>query len=117
MKKLLLFALIYGFSMVFSTDFKCQSASETSSISQNTDDGVLIAYPNPVKTSIFIKSKDANIKIKNVSFYSILGTQVASYNINNDRSEINLEKLRPGKYLMRYILSDNTSKIKQIIKQ
>lgn len=117
MKKLLLFALIYGFSMVFSTDFKSQSVSETTTISQNSDDGVLIAYPNPVKTSIFIKTKDSSVKIKNVSFYSILGTQVASYNINNDRFEINLEKLRSGKYLMRYILSDNTSKIKQIIKQ
>lgn len=117
MKKLLLFVLIYGFSMVFSTDFKCQSVSEKTSISQNIDDGVLIAYPNPVKTSIFIKTKDSDVKIKNVSFYSILGTQVASYNINSDKSEINLERLRPGKYLMRYMLSDNTSKIKQIIKQ
>lgn len=117
MKKLLLFVLIYGFSMVFSTDFKCQSVSEKTFIFQNIDDGVLIAYPNPVKTSIFIKTKDSDVKIKSVSFYSILGTQVASYNINSDKSEINLEKLRPGKYLMRYMLSDNTSKIKQIIKQ
>lgn len=117
MKKLLLFIIIYSFSMVFSTDFKCQSVAEFTTISQNTDDGVLIAYPNPVKTSIYIKSKDSGVKIKNVTFYSVLGTQVASYNLNSNSSEINLEKLRPGKYLMRYILSDNTSKIKQIIKQ
>lgn len=117
MKKLLLFVLIYGSTMIFSTDFKCQSASENTTISQNTDDGVLIAYPNPVKTSIFIKTKDSGIKVKTVAFYSILGTQVASYNLNANSAELNLEKLRPGKYLMRYILSDNTSKIKQIIKQ
>lgn len=117
MKKLLLFVLIYGSTMIFSTDFKCQSSSEPTQISQNTDDGVLIAYPNPVKTSIFLKTKDSNTKVKSVYFYSILGTQVASYNLNTNVAELNLERLRPGKYLMRYILSDNTSKIKQIIKQ
>ncbi|MFC6268028.1 T9SS type A sorting domain-containing protein [Frigoriflavimonas asaccharolytica] len=117
MKKLLLIAFVYASTMIFSTDFKSQSVQESSSISQNTDDGILIAYPNPVKTSIFIKTKDNSTKIKTVAFYSILGTQVASYNLNTSSAELNLEKLRPGKYLMRYILSDNTSKIKQIIKQ
>lgn len=103
--------------MVFSTEAKCQSVSETTSISQNTEDNVLIAYPNPVKTSVVIKTKDTNLKIKSVAFYSILGTQVASFSINNNNAELNLEKLRPGKYLMRYILNDNSSRIKQIIKQ
>ena len=103
--------------MIFSSDYKCQSAQESITTAQNSDDGVLIAYPNPVKTSIFIKAKDSNVKVRSVAFYSILGTQVASYNLNANTSEVNLERLRPGKYLMRYILSDNTSKIKQIIKQ
>ena len=117
MKKLLLFILIYGSTMIFSSDYKCQSTQESAIISQNSDDGVVIPYPNPVKTSIFIKAKDSNTKVRSVAFYSILGTQVASYNLNANTSEINLDKLRPGKYLMKYILSDNTSKIKQIIKQ
>lgn len=117
MKKLILFIIIYGCSMVFCGDLKSQSSAEPASIAQNTADNVLIAYPNPVKTSIFIKTKDANLKIKAVTFYSILGTPVAAFNVNTNSAELNLEKLRPGKYLMRYILSDNTSKIKQIIKQ
>ena len=117
MKKLLLLIIVYGFTMVFSTDFKCQATSEPAAIAQNGEDNIIIAYPNPVKTSIYIKSKDASVKIKSVVFYSILGTQVANFNLNNSGGELNLEKLRSGKYLMRYILSDNTSKIKQIIKQ
>ena len=57
------------------------------------------------------------MKIKSVTFYSILGMQVAEYQINKNSEEIRLDKLRPGKYLMRYVLSDNTQKVTQIVKQ
>lgn len=78
---------------------------------------MLTAYPNPAKDFLMVKAKDTSLKIKNVSFYSILGTQVASYNINSNSAEINIQKLKPGKYLIRYILSDNTQKVTQIVKQ
>lgn len=85
--------------------------------SQKSDDGVLVAYPNPAKDFIIVKSKDSDLKIKSVTFYSILGMQVAEYAVNMNSGEIRLDKLRPGKYLMRYTMSDNTQKVTQIVKQ
>ncbi len=90
---------------------------EPASTSQKADDGVLVAYPNPTKDILVLKSKDQNLKIKSAAFYSILGVQVAEYNINSGSSELRLDKLKPGKYLLRYTLSDNTQKVTQIIKQ
>jgi len=116
MKKLLLLIIFMGAFVGFSDNVKAQ-IKEPSSTSQKSDDGVLTAYPNPAKDFLVVKAKDASLKIKSVIFYSILGTQVANYNVNVNRAEINIEKLKPGKYLIRYILSDNTQKVTQIVKQ
>ncbi|SDL72581.1 T9SS type A sorting domain-containing protein [Chryseobacterium taihuense] len=116
MRKFLLLIILITSSVAFSDGAKAQTR-EPSSLSQKSDDGVLTAYPNPAKDFLMVKAKDTSLKIKNVSFYSILGTQVASYNINSNSAEINIQKLKPGKYLIRYILSDNTQKVTQIVKQ
>lgn len=116
MRKFLLLIILITASVAFSDGAKAQTR-EPLSLSQKSDDGVLTAYPNPAKDFLMVKAKDASLKIKNVSFYSILGTQVASYNINSNSAEINIQKLKPGKYLIRYILSDNTQKVTQIVKQ
>lgn len=116
MKKFLLLsfftAAFFGFSGNASAQIK-----EPASISQKADDGVLMAYPNPAKDMIAFKTKDISLKVKMVTFYSILGNQVASYVINANRAEINIDRLKPGKYLIRYVLSDNTQKVTQIVKQ
>lgn len=106
-------------TLVFSSNqISAQSTARDSfSIGQKTDDGVLVAYPNPARDFIIVKSKDAGLKIKSVTFYSILGMEVAQYAVNMNSGEIRLDKLRPGKYLMKYTLSDNTQKVTQIIKQ
>ena len=116
MKKNLLLYILLGFAMSFTTTMKAQMR-EPSSTSQKSDDGILMAYPNPAADYLVFKTKDQNLKIKNVVFYSILGTQVANYTLNANRAEINIEKLKPGKYLIRYMLSDNTQKVTQIVKQ
>lgn len=116
MKKLLLLFIFLGAFVGFSNNAKAQ-IKEPSAFSQKSDDGVLVAYPNPAKDFLIVKAKDSNLKIKSVTFYSILGTQVANYTVNMNSGEINIEKLKPGKYLIRYILSDNTMKVTQIVKQ
>ncbi|SIS37411.1 Por secretion system C-terminal sorting domain-containing protein [Chryseobacterium shigense] len=116
MKKFLLLFLFTGAFVGFSNNMQAQ-LREPGSITQKSDDGVLVAYPNPAKDFLLIKAKDAALKIKSVTFYSILGTQVANYSVNMNSGEINIEKLKPGKYLIRYILSDNTQKVTQIVKQ
>lgn len=118
MKKLLFSLIFIGSLTFFSEKVSAQTVSrEPLSTSQKSDDGVLIAFPNPARDFIIVKSKDNNLKIKSVTFYSILGMQVAEYVVNMNSGEIRLEKLRPGKYLMKYTLSDNTQKVTQIIKQ
>lgn len=101
----------------YSDTAKAQTVHDQASAYQKSDDGLLVAYPNPAKDYIILKSKDPLQKIKDVSFYSILGVQVAHFSVNMNAGEINIDKLRPGKYLMRYTLSDNTQKVTQIIKQ
>ena len=117
-KKLLFSLVLIGTLTVFSEKISAQSVNrEPLTASQKSDDGVLLAFPNPAKDFIIVKSKDSNLKVKSVTFYSILGMQVAEYVVNMNSGEIRLDKLRPGKYLMKYILSDNTQKVTQIVKQ
>lgn len=118
MKKLLFSLIFIGSLTLFSEKISAQSLSrEPITASQKSDDGVLVAYPNPAKDFIIVKSKDSDLKIKSVTFFSILGLQVAEYAVNMSSGEIRLDKLRPGKYLMRYTMSDNTQKVTQIVKQ
>lgn len=110
--------MFVGSLTVFSEKVSAQSADRVSMVNQQkADEGVLVVYPNPARDLIMVKSKDASLKIKSVTFFSILGMQVAEYQINKNSEEIRLDKLRPGKYLMRYVLSDNTQKVTQIVKQ
>ena len=117
MKKFLLFILFFGLTFDFNTSVKAQSVKEQTSINQKNDDGILVVYPNPAREFVVLKLKDNSLKIKSVSFYSILGVSVLTTNVNMNAAEVSLEKLRPGKYLMKYTLSDGTTKVKQIIKQ
>lgn len=119
MKKFLLFILFIGTTLMFSESLKAQVNNTFSNASSNikSDDGVMVVTPNPARDFIVIKTKDANTKIKSVSFFSILGVQVAEYQVNMSSAEIRLDKLKSGKYLMRYVLDDNTQRVTQIIKQ
>lgn len=116
MKNLLSSIIFFGMLALFSADLSAQVSREPFAAAQKSDDGVLVAYPNPARDFIIVKSKDASLRIKSVTFYSILGMQVAEYAVNMNSGEIRLDKLRPGKYLMRYTLSDNTQKVTQIVK-
>lgn len=100
-----------------STLFQAQGFREISSQSQKSDDGILVAYSNSARDIIILKSKDTGLRIRSVTFYSILGVEVMMIPINAHSGEIRLDKLRPGKYLMRYVMSNNTQKVVQIIKQ
>lgn len=106
-----LFALFFsGFNA------NANPATEPSPAVQKADDGILVAYPNPARDFIILKVKDGNTKIKTVAFYSILGVQVFQVNVNRNSAEISLDKLRSGKYLMKYTLEDGTQKVSQIVK-
>lgn len=116
MKHFLFFIFFIGFSFnIFLTN--AQSVKEPLGFYQKSDDNAIDVYPNPAKDLINLKTKDSSVKIKMVTFYSILGTEIASFNINNNYAELRLDRLKAGRYLMTYVLSDNTQKVTQIIKQ
>ena len=118
MKKLFIFLIFIGSLTVFSEKISAQSVSkEPVAASLKPEEAVMVAYPNPARDFIVVKSKDASLRIKSVTFYSILGMEVADYTLNKNSAEIRLDRLRPGKYLMRYTMSDNTQKVTQIVKQ
>ena len=118
MKKFLFFAVFTVSFLMFSGEAKAQSTlREPISASQKSDDGALVAYPNPTRDFIVVKAKNPSLKVVSVTFYSIIGTQVSETIVNNNSAEIRLDRLKPGKYLMKYVLSDNTQKVTQIVKQ
>lgn len=118
MKKILFFLMFIGSLLALPTSAKAQSPyREPVPARQKSDDGVLVAYPNPARDFIIVKSKLEGLKIKQVSFYSILGVKVADFSVNMSSGEIHIERLQPGKYLMRYIMADNTQKVIQVVKQ
>ncbi|PIE50017.1 MAG: secretion protein [Flavobacteriales bacterium] len=109
MKKII-YILFFGAFLMISGTLKAQSIEK-----QPTN--VVVAYPNPTKNSLFLKVENPKIKIQTVTFFSILGRPVATYQLNANATKINLDRLKSGKYLMKYTLSNKKSKVKQIIKQ
>lgn len=118
MKKNLFFTLLTAVFLMFAGEAKAQQTlREPLTAAQKSDDGALVAYPNPAKDFLIIKAKNPALKVKQVTFYSILGTQISEKATDGNSVEIRLDRLTPGKYLMRYVLSDNTQKVTQIVKQ
>ncbi len=118
MKKFLFFVTFSVSFLMFSGEAKAQETlREPLSASQKSDDGALVAYPNPTRDFIIVKAKNPSLKVKSVTFYSIIGTQVLDISANSNTAELRLDRLKPGKYLMKYTLSDNTQKVTQIVKQ
>lgn len=72
--------------------------------------------PNPVTISVRIQApRDKNIM--QISFYSVLGNKVLEKDVFSKKEiELNLSKLKKGKYLMKVLLSDNTVQVKSLMK-
>ena len=65
MKNLLIFVIFVGSLTVFSEKISAQTVDRMSMMSnKKSDDGLIIAYPNPARDFIVIKSKDLSLKIK-----------------------------------------------------
>lgn len=111
--------ILYSFVFIFTILYvrvEAQSFQNSPFYQSNKNENLLV-YPNPAKDFLYLKTSNSNIKIKSITFYSIVGKVVADIPINSNFSEVRIDKLKSGKYLMKYVLSDNTQKIVQIIKQ
>ena len=59
-------------------------------------------YPNPAKTSFFIKSKETNFPI-NVAVFDISGKQLAIATLKSEENKIDISQLQKGLYLVNFI--------------
>ncbi|MCW0518749.1 T9SS type A sorting domain-containing protein [Riemerella anatipestifer] len=117
--KQLLFSIFFliTFLGLSSSTLKAQNVRNYIGNQQKSDDALVVAYPNPAKDFIVLKTKNPLTRVKSVTFYSIVGAQVMEVFPNSNYVEIRLDKLIYGKYLIKYTLSDNTQQVTQIIKQ
>lgn len=94
-------------------------ANRTESVYPNQiGDKELMISPNPAKDNVNLQIKNANVKLKSIVIYSIIGMQVAEFNnLNQSSIDLRLDRLYPGKYLVKYTLSDGIQRVKQMIKQ
>lgn len=82
---------------------------------QNSND-VVVIFPNPARDYVIVKTKNSFSKIKSLTFYSIVGTQVLETQLNSNYGEVRVDRLKAGKYLVKYTLSDGKQGVVQLIK-
>lgn len=118
MKKTLFFILLLATFLTSASNFiQAQSTAVDYGVTSASDRDLVI-YPNPVRDNATIKTMQAGVKLRTLVIYSIVGKEVAEYrNLNQSSINLNLVQLRPGKYLVKYTLSDRTEKVAQLIKQ
>ncbi|WP_127846300.1 fibronectin type III domain-containing protein, partial [Psychroflexus aestuariivivens] len=89
------------------------SVEETLSIRDGFDQFNFSFYPNPVKTHL---NMSASANIEKVIIYNMLGQEVQTLLPNNMQSEIYLENLQTGKYLVKVTI-DGATEIFSILKE
>lgn len=88
----------------------------------STVDGIgdkVLLYPNPATSFFQVKSTQTDIQIAEVSVYSLLGNVVLSRRFSSpqSQSQLNINNLKKGKYLVKVLFTDNTTEVKALIKQ
>ena len=73
--------------------------------------------PNPVMKQLTIQSED--LKIRKITLYSFSGSEV--FNISNNKQQdsilkVDMDKLKPGQYILKILFEDGSILHKQILK-
>lgn len=115
-KLLLVFVSIFFFS---SATFHTKGQTIRSQVaSQGTPEKDLVIFPNPARENINLKVTNPNVKLKSVTIYALIGMQVAEFtNLNQNSVDLRIDRLKPGKYFVKYTLSNNTQQVAQLIKE
>ncbi|MCT4305480.1 T9SS sorting signal type C domain-containing protein [Elizabethkingia anophelis] len=65
-----------------------------------------------------LQIEDSHFKLKSVTIYAIIGKPVMELkNINLNMVKLPTEQLKPGKYLIKYTLSNNIDQVIQLVKE
>lgn len=71
-------------------------------------------YPNPVKDILNLNS---NKTIQSLSLFTTLGERLLTQNIYQNKTEIGLQQIKQGTYILLIIYTDGTKETQKIIKQ
>lgn len=80
----------------------------------NFENKELSIYPNPVKNTIFINTKQ---EISKYEIYSIDGKKIISTDHNKTRSQINVSNLKQGNYIIKFTLKTEQTINQKFIKE
>lgn len=89
-----------------------QLADETLSLEENLIDGLSI-YPNPTEGIINIFVPPV-VKLDNIAIFDVFGRQVL--NLNSSVTSIDLTNLSSGIYLAKFVTSDGSQEVVQIVR-
>ena len=64
----------------------------------------VILYPNPATSTVNVVF-DANIDVKNVAIYNIIGKMMSIYKVNGNSASLNIDNFNSGIYIIRLMNS------------
>lgn len=92
------------------------STKKIENIGRNDLNKIVKIYPNPASDAIVLETTK-DLKINNISIYSVLGNKVYDEKLIGDRKVVlNLSKIKKGKYFIKIILHNNELFVKSFIK-
>ncbi|KUY30100.1 MAG: T9SS sorting signal type C domain-containing protein [Flavobacteriaceae bacterium] len=112
---LFLFAVLSFVPHLAYNDPEKQQASSLSDSSKRSVPVNLIPTGNH---ELNLQIDDSHFKLKSVTIYAIIGKPVMELkNINLNMVKLPTEQLQPGKYLIKYTLSNNIDQVIQLVKE
>ena len=77
-----------------------------SGVNENTQENLLLVFPNPFTNDLTIKSRDSQKALGRINFYDLTGKPVKMINSVFSQLNIDMSELREGIYLYRIIRED-----------
>ncbi|KUG10357.1 hypothetical protein BAZ12_04580 [Elizabethkingia miricola] len=112
---LFLFAVLSFVPHLAYSDPEKQQASSLSDSSKRSVPVNLIPTGNH---ELNLQIEDSHFTLKSVTIYAIIGKPVMELkNINLNMVKLPTEQLKPGKYLIKYTLSNNIDQVIQLVKE
>jgi len=112
---LFLFAVLSFVPHLVYSDPEKQQASSLNDSSKRSVPVNLIPTGNH---ELNLQIEDSHFKLKSVTIYAVIGKPVMELkNINLSMVKLPTEQLKPGKYLIKYTLSNNIDQVIQLVKE
>ncbi|CAM3441390.1 T9SS sorting signal type C domain-containing protein [Elizabethkingia occulta] len=91
---------------------------QSSSLSDSSKRSVPVNLIPTGNHELNLQIEDSHSKLKSVTIYAIIGKPVIELkDINLNMVKLPTEQLKPGKYLIKYTLSNNIDQVIQLVKE